>query len=224
MMASYFDLLKYGKTGNAAPVMSFYDRQRSISTFGKSKVKHFGFKIDKNNDNSYSAIIYTHDAVTMTPAFMDYTNNRFNYGSWGNVWFVRDCYPVALNFNGTEDYKLDPEDYTKKLDGSPSDIQYVLLDEEPSDWSTQWKQYYTKKDDIYSLNEQTEAPEFTSSTYYKLTSTYEDGNFMMAFPKVYFKRYEDANYNYVEVSDRKLNSDFYAYAHINVNGEEVDYI
>lgn len=193
---------------------------------GHIKPIHFGFKIDKTNSNSDTAVTYTHDAVTMTPAAMNFTTNEFNYGSWENVWFVKDAYPVALNLDGTEAYKLNPNDYTKKDDGTDSDIQFVLLTEAPSDWSTQWKQYYTKDaNDNYELNSQSSAPTFTTNTYYKLTyNSLFTGNFMMAFPKVYFRRAEDATYNYVEVSDKKLGDDWYAYAHINTNGQEVDFI
>ena len=190
-----------------------------------AKKIHYGFKIDKSNDNSEDAVIYTHDAVTMTPAHMDFTNDRFDYGSWGNAFFVRDCYPVALNLDGSIAYRLDPDDYTKKMDGTASDIFYELLTEEPSDWSTQWKQYYTKSDDDYVLNSQSTAPTFATDTYYKLTYTSSfTGNFMMAFPKVWFYRHEDSQYNYIEVSNHRLSDDWKCYAHINANGQEVDFI
>lgn len=186
---------------------------------------HYGFKIDKTVSNSENAVIYTHDAVTMTPAYMDYSADRFNYGSWENSFFVRDCYPVALNLDGTEAYRLDPNDYTKKSDGTPSDIFYELLSEEPSDWSTQWKQYYTKSGNDYTLNDQTAAPEFTADTYYRLTYNESfTGNFMVAFPKVWFYRHEDAQYNYIEISNQKLSDDWKCYAHINEDGQEVDFI
>lgn len=186
---------------------------------------HYGFKIDKSNDDSESAVIYTHDAVTMTPAHMDFANDRFDYGSWGNAFFVRDCYPVALNLDGTIAYRLDPDDYTKKMDGTASDIFYELLTEEPSDWSTQWKQYYTKSGDEYVLNDQASAPTFAQDTYYKLTYTSSfTGNFMMAFPKVWFYRHEDSQYNYIEISNHRLSDDWKCYAHINANGQEVDFI
>ena len=183
----------------------------------------YGFKIDKSQTDSASAIIYTHDAVTMTPAYMDYTNGSFNYGSWGNAWFVKEAKPVALNLDGTIAYYLDPDDYTKKIDGTNSDIFYTLLAAEPADWSTQWKQYYHLNNGEYVLNDDAEAPTFAANTYYKLETSFS-GNFMVQFPKVYFKRYEDENYNYVEVSDRKLSRDFKAYAHFNANGDELDFI
>lgn len=186
---------------------------------------HYGFKIDKTVSNSENAVIYTHDAVTMTPAYMDYSADQFNYGSWENSFFVRDCYPVALNLDGTEAYRLDPNDYTKKSDGTPSDIFYELLSEEPSDWSTQWKQYYTKSGNDYTLNTQTAAPEFTADTYYRLTYNESfTGNFMVAFPKVWFYRHEDTQYNYIEISNQKLSDDWKCYAHINEDGQEVDFI
>ena len=192
--------------------------------WGREKI-HYGFKIDKSVDDSEDAVIYTHDAVTMTPAHMDFTNDVFDYGSWGNAFFVRDCYPVALNLDGTEAYRLDPDDYTKKMDGTPSDIFYELLTEEPSDWSTQWKQYYTKSGDEYILNSQSTAPTFATDTYYKLTYTSSfTCNFMMAFPKVWFYRHEDSQYNYIEISNHKLSDDWKCYAHINANGQEVDFI
>ena len=225
MSASYFDLLKYAATGIASPDMTAFDKMRASTLEVHAKKIHYGFKIDKSNDNSEDAVIYTHDAVTMTPAHMDFTNDRFDYGSWGNAFFVRDCYPVALNLDGTIAYRLDPDDYTKKMDGTPSDIFYELLATEPSDWSTQWKQYYTKSGDEYVLNSQSSAPTFATDTYYKLTySSSFTGNFMMAFPKVWFYRHEDSQYNYIEISNHRLSDDWKCYAHINASGQEVDFI
>jgi hypothetical protein len=191
-----------------------------------AKPIRFGFKIDKTNDNSDTAVTYIYDAVTMTPAAMNFATDEFNYGSWENVWFVKDAYPVALNLDGTEAYRLDPNDYTKKSNGAPSDIQFVLLTEVPSDWSTQWKQYYTKDaNDNYELNSQDSAPTFATDTYYKLTyNSSFTGNFMMAFPKVWFYRHEDSQYNYIEISNQKLSDDWKCYAHINASGQEVDFI
>jgi hypothetical protein len=151
-----------------------------IKVHAKPIVKpiHYGFKIDKSVSDPSNAVIYTHDAVTMTPAGMDFTNGVFDYGSWENVWFIKNARPVMLNFDGTEAYDLDPNDYSKKLDGTPSDI--------------------------------------ADST--------KNMNAMIAFPTVWIKRTDDANYNYIEISDRQLDSDFHAYAHEDANGVVKPYI
>ena len=86
------------------------------------KAFRYGIKINKENPNPYDRVEYIYDAVGMTPARMDYENGKFNYGSWENVWFVKDNKPVMLNYDGTEAYELNPNDYSKKLDGTSSDI------------------------------------------------------------------------------------------------------
>lgn len=85
--------------------------------------KRYGFRVKISEPNPATRVEYLFDAVGMTPAFMDFTNGVFNMGTWGGLWFVRDNYPVMVKFDGTEDYRLDPTDYTKKLkDGSASDV------------------------------------------------------------------------------------------------------
>lgn len=143
-----------------------------------AKPIHYGFRIDKSISDPSNAVVYTHDAVTMTPAGMDFTNGVFDYGSWENVWFIKNARPVMLNFDGTEAYDLDPNDYSKKLDGTPSDI--------------------------------------ADST--------KNMNAMIAFPTVWIKRTDDASYNYIEISDQQLDSDFHAYAHENASGVVKPYI
>ena len=148
-----------------------------VSALRGGSPHHYGFKIDKNNSDPFTCVSYMYDAVGATPAAMDYENDVFNYGSWADAFFMQ-CYPVALKFDGTEDYRLDPDDYSKKLDGTASDV---------SD------------------------PDYP-------------GNFMVAFPTVWFRRTDDGNYNYVEISDTKLGDDWYAYAHTNADGNVMDKI
>ena len=62
----------------------------------------------------------------MTPAAMNYTDGTFNYGSWGNVEFVKNNYPCMVKFDGTEDYKLLATNYALKADGTTaSDVANV---------------------------------------------------------------------------------------------------
>lgn len=133
----------------------------------------YGYRVDKNDSNPETRVSYMYDAVGMTPARMNYTTGTFDYGSWANAWFITGNKPVALKFDGTVDYELDPDDYTKKADGTPSDV--------------------------------------TDSTY--------GGNFMASMPTVWFKRWEDDDYEYVAISNKQIAPDFYADAHDNGEGD-----
>lgn len=77
----------------------------------------YGFHIDPDESDSSDCVTYLEDAIGMTPASMGSTT--FNYGSWANVFFMPK--PCMVKFDGTVDYYLDPNDYSKKADGTPSD-------------------------------------------------------------------------------------------------------
>lgn len=77
----------------------------------------YGFHIDPDESDSSDCVTYLEDAIGMTPASMGSTT--FNYGSWQNVFFMPK--PCMVKFDGTVDYYLDPNDYSKKADGTPSD-------------------------------------------------------------------------------------------------------
>ena len=84
-------------------------------------VKRYGMKINKNDSNPKTRCTYLFDAEGMTPASMNFTSGAFDFGSWGDVFFVKNNYPAMVKYDGTEDYKLDPNDHTKKADGTASD-------------------------------------------------------------------------------------------------------
>lgn len=82
----------------------------------------YGLKIDQNESDPESMITYIEDNASFTKAGMDYTNDKFNYGDWESAWFIKNLKPCMLKYDGTVDYELDKNDYTKKADGTPSDI------------------------------------------------------------------------------------------------------
>ena len=84
--------------------------------------KIYGIRIDKQDTNPDTRVTYLYDAAGMTPAYMDFGGGSFSYGSWADIWFVKNNRPVALKFDGTVDYELDHTDFTKKLDGTASDV------------------------------------------------------------------------------------------------------
>lgn len=85
---------------------------------GKLKRTIYGWHVNPDISDSSNAVTYLEDAIGMTPASMGSTT--FNYGSWENAFFMPK--PCMLKSNGKVDYYLDPNDYTKKLNGAASDI------------------------------------------------------------------------------------------------------
>lgn len=82
----------------------------------------YGFKRDKNDSNPATRISYTEMAVGMTPARNNNATKVFNYGSWKDVWLVSENKPAMIKYDGTIDYYLNPNDYTKKENGEASDV------------------------------------------------------------------------------------------------------
>lgn len=88
----------------------------------------YGYKKQKAESDPYARITYLFDAVGKTPASMDFTTGTFRYGGWADAWFVTGNKPLMLKSNGTVDYYLDPSDYTKKADGTSSDVADTSYD------------------------------------------------------------------------------------------------
>lgn len=86
----------------------------------------YGFHINNSESDPSSKVTYLKDAVGLTPAHMDYTNSVFDYGSWENAFFMPR--PCMLKSDGLVDYYLDPDDYTKKEDGTASDVADTSYD------------------------------------------------------------------------------------------------
>lgn len=78
----------------------------------------YGIHIDPNIQDPSNAVTYLEDAVGMTPASMGSTS--FNAGSWADAFFIPK--PCMVRYDGIVDYYLDPSDYSKKADGTASDI------------------------------------------------------------------------------------------------------
>ena len=87
----------------------------------------YGFKLDQNESNPASMITYLSDCdnAIYKSAYMNYSTDTFDYGDWGNAWFIKKLKPCMLKYDGTVDYELNPNDYTKKLDGTASDVANV---------------------------------------------------------------------------------------------------
>lgn len=84
----------------------------------------YGIKISKKEKDPDKRVTYIHDAKDLQPARMNFDTGVFEYGSWQGRAFAapENNYPCMVKADGTEDYKLMQEDYTKKEDGAASDV------------------------------------------------------------------------------------------------------
>ena len=87
---------------------------------GAAHAKIYAFHISGSESSPSNAVTYMADAVGMTPAGMNYGTSEFSYGSWEDAFFMPR--PCMVKYDGTVDYYLDPDDYSKKADGTASDI------------------------------------------------------------------------------------------------------
>lgn len=87
---------------------------------GSETAKVYGFHISDAESNPSSKVTYLEDAIGFTPAYMNYSSGKFEYGSWVNAFFMPK--PCMLKQDGTVDYYLHPSDYSKKEDGTASDV------------------------------------------------------------------------------------------------------
>ena len=110
----------------------------SVYLKGKLKRTIYGWHVDPDISDSSNAVTYLKDAIGMIPASMG--SSTFNYGSWQNAFFMPK--PCMLKSNGKVDYYLDPNDYTKKLDGTASDISNPNYDGNAMmQWPKIWFKY-----------------------------------------------------------------------------------
>ena len=97
--------------------------QLILSTLRGQRPKRYGFRIKNSEPNPSTRVEYLYDAEGMTPASMNFSTGAFSYGSWADIWFVRDNHPCMVKSDGTVDYWLKGNDYAQKYtDGSASDV------------------------------------------------------------------------------------------------------
>lgn len=111
-------------SGKVRCVGGSYSTIVNITVYKTYKIRlgqhHYGFRVLKSVTDPNIRVDYLEEAIGMTPAYMDYSSGIFNYGSWEGAFFMPK--PCMLKNDGTVDYYLDPNDYTKKADGTASDI------------------------------------------------------------------------------------------------------
>lgn len=104
-MTYYYQLFPYSDQG----AVNRNEANRLSGTPQPYKI--YGVAIDLTNSNPETAVTYTDDAVGMTGGDV----------AWDNMNIFKDIKPCVLK-NGVVQYYLDPNDFTKRVDGSAADI------------------------------------------------------------------------------------------------------
>lgn len=103
---------------NNGKLISFYDEYLSKLEKDEVITKHtiYGIKINMNNPDSEGSVVYTNDSKKFTPLSVDLSTGECDYGSWKDIitefFGVRPCI-----FSNVVEAYLDPNDYTKTIDG-----------------------------------------------------------------------------------------------------------
>ena len=85
-----------------------------------------------------------------TPLTVDKSTGAVNYGSWGDFPIIKANKPWMVKDDGTPDYRLDESDYTKKEDGTASDVANTSYAGGAFSWLMKiYKQEYLVGDDRY---------------------------------------------------------------------------
>lgn len=104
-----------GEVINAEKLNAIEDRLETVAPVV------YGFSIDADEPDPDLKVTYIEDAVGKSPAYMDFESGRFNYGSWTLDEFFMPR-PCMVRSDGTVDYYLNIDDYSKKEDGTASDV------------------------------------------------------------------------------------------------------
>ncbi len=148
------------------------------NAIGGKATKVYGFHVNGGESNPSAMITYLKDAVGMTPAKMDYTNDVFDYGSWKDAFFMPR--PCMLKYSGIVDYYLNPDDYTKREDGTASDVANTAYE---GNAMMEWPLIYwkvepdadTKSGSVYISNRQVD------STYHAWSNINNQGQLVDHF-------------------------------------------
>lgn len=136
----YYSAFPYTSTGA-------YNRSEANRTSVTPKKRDylFGYDLVKANSSPTGRVTYPSDVdnAAFTPAAMNFSTGKFNYGGWafdpGEKFMPRPC---MLTYAGVVDHYLDPDDYTKKTDGTASSVTSTAFG---GNAMMEWPKIYTKR-------------------------------------------------------------------------------
>lgn len=105
----------------------------------------YGFDLDTTDSDPDTRVSYPSDVdnADFTPAAMNYSTSTFDYGDWpsapGVDFMPRPC---ILNYDGTVNAYLNPDNYAKTVDGATSNVSSPSL---PGNVMMEWPKIYTQR-------------------------------------------------------------------------------
>lgn len=135
----YYSAFPYTATG-------FYNRSESNRATVTARRRNylFGYDLTIATANPAERVTYPSDVDNygFTPVKMIF-GESFNYSGWnfapGDKFMPRPC---MLKYDGTVDYYLDPNNYTKKVSGEASDISNTAYN---GNAMIEWPKIFTKR-------------------------------------------------------------------------------
>lgn len=120
----YFSAFPYSDHGavNRAAGLRVLTTSPNRATATPEKYVLYGYRRTKADSNPATRLVATDMAVGMTSASMNTSTGAIDLGDWASVWFVTGNKPCMMKYDGTIDYYLNADDYTKKEDGTASDV------------------------------------------------------------------------------------------------------
>lgn len=123
----YIAAFPYSDSGhhNRAAGLRVYNDSYAVKNRAKATPQAYilyGYKRTKADSNPATRLTATDMAVGMGKTALNTETGALDLKEWVNAWFVKENKPVMLKYDGTIDYELNPDDYTKKKDGTASDV------------------------------------------------------------------------------------------------------
>lgn len=136
----YYSAFPYTSTGA-------YNRSEANRTSVTPKKRDylFGYDLVKATSSPSGRVTYPDDVdnAGFTPAAMNFSTSKFNYGSWnfapGEKFMPRPC---MLTYAGVVDEYLNPNDYTKNTENLPSQAANVSFN---GNAMMEWPKIFTKR-------------------------------------------------------------------------------
>lgn len=110
-----------------------------------------GFHIDGYETDPSNKVTYIEAAEGKTPAHMNFSTGQFDYGDWADAFFMPK--PCILGHDGTVIKYLDPNDYSKDIDGNTVIIDSNLQNAEVMiEFPKIWRKIVSDPNNPYSAD------------------------------------------------------------------------